>query len=111
MTQLAAGLTRIVRPWAVEPGAEALDSLVMEPRDRLTNLSLFGAALVVWILVGLVVTTQDPRTGVQDWNTLKQIASFRPMLPDRGGTPFGVYAMVDAPGDVTLGDEVALLDI
>ena len=32
----------------------------MEPRDRLTNLGLFGAALVVWILVGLVVTTQDP---------------------------------------------------
>ena len=32
----------------------------MEPRDRLTNLALFGAALVVWILVGLVVTTQDP---------------------------------------------------
>ena len=32
----------------------------MEPRDRLTNLGLFGAALVVWVLVGLVVTTQDP---------------------------------------------------
>ena len=32
----------------------------MEPRDRLTNLALFGAALVVLILVGLVVTTQDP---------------------------------------------------
>jgi hypothetical protein len=60
MTQLLTGLGRIVRPWAVEPGPEALDSLVMEPRDRLTNLSLFGAALVVWILVGLVVTTQDP---------------------------------------------------
>ena len=60
MTQLLAGLGRIVRPWAVEPEAEALDSLVMEPRDRLTNLGLFGAALVVWILVGLVVTTQDP---------------------------------------------------
>lgn len=60
MTQLLVGLGRIVRPWAVEPEAEALDSLVMEPRDRLTNLGLFGAALVVWILVGLVVTTQDP---------------------------------------------------
>lgn len=32
----------------------------MEARDRLTNLGLFGAGLVVWILVGLVVTTQDP---------------------------------------------------
>ena len=38
-----------------------LDSLVMEPRDRLANLTVFGAAAVVWILVGLVVTTRDPR--------------------------------------------------
>jgi hypothetical protein len=38
-----------------------LDSLVMEPRDRLANLALFGAAAIVWILVGLVVTTRDPR--------------------------------------------------
>lgn len=34
----------------------------MEARDRLTNLALFGAAALVWILVGLVVTTRDPRT-------------------------------------------------
>jgi hypothetical protein len=33
----------------------------MEARDRLTNLALFGAAALVWILVGLVVTTRDPR--------------------------------------------------
>jgi hypothetical protein len=32
----------------------------MEPRDRMTNLGLFGAAAVVWVLVGLVVTTRDP---------------------------------------------------
>ena len=38
-----------------------LDSLVMEPRDRLANLAVFGAAAVVWILVGLVVTSRDPR--------------------------------------------------
>jgi hypothetical protein len=37
-----------------------LDSLVMEPRDRLANLGLFGAAAVVWLLVGLVVTSRDP---------------------------------------------------
>jgi hypothetical protein len=40
---------------------QRLDSLVMEPRDRLANLALFGAAAVVWILVGLVVTSRDPR--------------------------------------------------
>lgn len=38
----------------------AVDSLVMEARDRLINLSVLGAALVVWVLVGLIVTTRDP---------------------------------------------------
>ena len=38
-----------------------LDSLVMESRDRLANLAVFGAAAVAWVLVGLVVTTRDPR--------------------------------------------------
>lgn len=33
----------------------------MEARDRLANLALFVAAAVVWVLVGLVVTTRDPR--------------------------------------------------
>jgi hypothetical protein len=33
----------------------------MDARDRLTNLALFGAAVVAWVLVGLVVTTRDPR--------------------------------------------------
>jgi hypothetical protein len=33
----------------------------MEARDRLTNIALFGAAALMWILVGLVVTTRDPR--------------------------------------------------
>ncbi|MEP6757979.1 MAG: MOSC N-terminal beta barrel domain-containing protein [Actinomycetota bacterium] len=57
-----------------------------------------------------VVTTQDPRTGVHDWNTLKQIASFRPPMADRAGVPFGVYATVETAGDTTLGDLVSLLD-
>jgi hypothetical protein len=33
----------------------------MEPRDRIANLAVFGAAAVAWILVWLVVTTRDPR--------------------------------------------------
>ena len=33
----------------------------MVARDRLINLALFAAAAVVWLLVGLVVTTRDPR--------------------------------------------------
>ena len=48
-----------MRRWA-GAGAKALDSVVMEARDRMMNLGFFGAALVVWVLVGLVVTTQDP---------------------------------------------------
>ena len=56
-----------------------------------------------------VVTTQDPRTGLRDWNTLKQIASFRPMMARRQGVPFGVYAEVEGPGLVRVGDRVALL--
>ena len=45
---------------SVNPGG--LDSRVMDARDRLANLGIFGAAAVVWVLVGLVVTTRDPVT-------------------------------------------------
>ena len=34
--------------------------MVMEQRDRTANLAFFAAAAVVWLLVGLVVTTRDP---------------------------------------------------
>jgi MOSC domain-containing protein len=54
------------------------------------------------------VTTQDPRTGAHDWNTLKQIARIRPLMPTRQ-VPFGVYATVEAPGTVVLGDAVVAL--
>ena len=56
-----ASLARLIRPWATTDGAEALDSMVMEPRDRTANLGFFAAAAVVWILVGLVVMTRDPQ--------------------------------------------------
>ena len=39
-----------------------LDCAAMEQRDRLVNLGLFGAAALAWLLVGVVVTTRDPRT-------------------------------------------------
>jgi hypothetical protein len=32
----------------------------MESRDRLANLGIFAAAAVVWVLVGIIVTTRDP---------------------------------------------------
>ena len=60
MNAVLLGLAHLLRPWAADTGAEALDSMVMEARDRLMNLGFFGAAFVVWVLVGLVVLTQDP---------------------------------------------------
>ena len=52
-------LERVLRPWAWD-GSDTLDSLLMESRDRLVNLAIFGAAGIVWLLVGLIVTTRDP---------------------------------------------------
>jgi hypothetical protein len=52
-------LSRVFRPWATAQ-AEGLDSLVMEARDRWVNLGFFAAAALVWLLVGLVLTTRDP---------------------------------------------------
>jgi hypothetical protein len=43
---------------------DALDSLVMEARDRLTNFGFFAAAAVGWLLVALVFMTRDPRIDV-----------------------------------------------
>jgi hypothetical protein len=51
------------------------------------------------------VTAQDPVTGLHDWNTLKQIARFRPLMSGRE-VPFGVYATVETPGTVVIGDPV-----
>jgi hypothetical protein len=47
-------------PWASDSSSDGLDSLVMESRDRFANLGFFAAAAVVWLLVGLVLTTRDP---------------------------------------------------
>jgi hypothetical protein len=52
-------LEQVLRPWAWD-GADTLDSLPMESRDRLVNLAIFAAAAVVWVLVALIVTTRDP---------------------------------------------------
>ena len=32
----------------------------MDARDRLANLAILGAAIVVWVLVALIVLTRDP---------------------------------------------------
>jgi uncharacterized protein YcbX len=56
------------------------------------------------------VTTQDPRSGLRDWNTLKQIAAFRPLMETRQ-VPFGVYATVEEPGHVAVDDTVTPLEM
>jgi hypothetical protein len=51
---------RPTRSWMTTGALYRLDSVVMERRDRLANLGIFAAAAIVWVLVGLVVTTRDP---------------------------------------------------
>jgi hypothetical protein len=58
-----------------------------------------------------VVTTQSPDTGIKDWDTVKQLARFRPLMRGRRGVPFGMYAEVETPGPASIGDDVAVLDL
>jgi uncharacterized protein YcbX len=53
-----------------------------------------------------VVTTQDPDAGTKDWDTLTQIAKYRPRIKGDGGLPFGMYATVVQPGVAHVGDAV-----
>ena len=57
-----------------------------------------------------VFTTKSPDTGEKDWDTLTQIAKYRPRIGGRGGLPFGVYARVAEPGLVRVGDQVTPLE-
>jgi MOSC domain-containing protein len=53
-----------------------------------------------------VATTRDPATGLKDFDTLKAIAAYRPPMTEPRGIPFGMYAEVEVPGRVALGDPV-----
>jgi uncharacterized protein len=64
-----------------------------------------------------VVTNENPETGAVDFSTLKAIVRYRgelaadlttPVahLPDNGAAVFGLYATVEEPGAVALGDRV-----
>lgn len=52
------------------------------------------------------VTTIDPVTGVSDLDTLKALARYRGDVETSERLPFGVWARVERPGRVSLGDEV-----
>ncbi|MEO8422432.1 MAG: MOSC N-terminal beta barrel domain-containing protein [Actinomycetota bacterium] len=53
-----------------------------------------------------VVTTQSPETGLKDFESLKTIVSYRALMNDEKGIPFGMYAEVERPGRVRVGDRV-----
>jgi uncharacterized protein YcbX len=57
------------------------------------------------------VTTKSPETGEKDFETLKVLAGFRPLMDRDGaggrGIPFGMYAEVEEPATVAIGDLVA----
>jgi hypothetical protein len=57
-----------------------------------------------------VATTRDPATGDKDFDTLKHIAAYRPLMMEPRGIPFGMYAEVEVPGRVALGDPVGPID-
>jgi uncharacterized protein YcbX len=57
-----------------------------------------------------VATTRDPDTGMKDFDTLKQISAYRPLMQEPRGVPFGMYAEVERPGRVAVGDEVEPAD-
>jgi uncharacterized protein YcbX len=56
-----------------------------------------------------VATTRDPLTGDKDFDTLRAIAAYRPLMTEPRGVPFGMYAEVERPGRVALGDPVEAL--
>jgi uncharacterized protein YcbX len=80
------------------------------------RVRLGGATVrVVGPVPRCVVTNENPDTGVVDFSTLKSIARYRGALaadlttpvahlPDNGAVIFGVYATVEEPGPVAVGD-------
>jgi uncharacterized protein YcbX len=82
------------------------------------RIRLGGATVrVVGPVPRCVVTNEDPDSGVVDFSTLRSIARHRgeratdlttPVahLPDDGAVVFGMYATVEVPGSVALGDRV-----
>ena len=55
-----------------------------------------------------VMTTHNPDTGEEDADTLKAIMSYRTDQPKEAN--FGIYATVETPGEVAVGDAVEPID-
>jgi uncharacterized protein YcbX len=52
------------------------------------------------------VTTHDPDTGIASFDTLRTLQATRGSLETTEPLPFGVWADVIDPGDVSLGDRI-----
>ena len=60
------------------------------------------------------ITTQNPDTGVPDFDTLRTLKAYRPETANEKGKkhlPFGVYGEVIEPGNVAVGDPVEVVDL
>jgi uncharacterized protein YcbX len=60
------------------------------------------------------ITTQNPDSGVPDFDTLRTIRAYRPETANEKGKkhlPFGVYGEVVEPGKVALGDAVEVVEL
>jgi len=60
------------------------------------------------------ITTQNPETGVPDFDTLRTIGAYRPLTANEAGKkhlPFGVYGEVIEAGKVALGDPVEVVEL
>lgn len=85
------------------------------------RIRLGGATVrVVGPVPRCVVTNENPDSGVVDFSTLKAIARYRgelatdlttPVahLPDNGAVIFGMYATVEEPGTIGVGDRVDMI--
>ena len=52
------------------------------------------------------MTTRNPDTGVRDFDTLREIKNYRGLRDDGKSIDFGVYADVEEPGRIRVGDSV-----
>ncbi len=76
--------------------------MVMEARDRTASLAFFGAAAVVWVLLGLVVTTRDPlvdRSAGFVGAALIGLAMALTLIPIVWLTVFGRHRQIAYQGD------------
>jgi uncharacterized protein len=86
-----------------------LDGCAPYEEDRWSGTAVRVGTAVIRVLGPVprcVATTRDPATGAKDFDTLKAISAYRPLMANPRGVPFGMYAEVETPGRVALGDTV-----